>query len=201
MQVLPSALENLIEELGKLPGVGPRTAQRYAFFLLKRSPDQASLLAIALNDVHAKIAHCPKTFALIEKDETVSPLYSAKERDKKTIAVVEDPLDIVALEKTGHYKGTYHVLGGVLSPIDNIGPEELHINELVQRINDDDVQEIIIATNTSIEGESTALYIQKLLSDKTIKITRLARGLPAGADIEYADQITLSRALQERQLF
>ncbi|MCE7936690.1 recombination protein RecR [Candidatus Saccharibacteria bacterium CPR2] len=201
MQVLPSALENLIEELGKLPGVGPRTAERYAFFLLKRGPDQVSSLSAALKDIHSKIAYCPKTFALIEKGEIISNLYKAPGRDKKLVAVVEDPLDIAAIEKTGYYKGTYHVLGGVLSPIDNIGPDELHIKELIGRIKEDKVKEVIIATNPTIEGESTALYIQKLLAGKSVKITRLARGLPAGADIEYADQITLSRALQERQLF
>lgn len=199
MQLLPAALEDLIEALGNLPGVGPRTAERYAYFLLKRDPAKANQLAAALTSLHGGIKLCPKTFALIDSSQEVSPLYSDPRRDKQVIAVVAEPLDIVALEKTGSFHGTYHVLGDLVSPIDGVGPEQLHISELLQRIDDDKVEEIILATNASVEGESTALYIQQQVGDRSVKVTRLARGLPIGVDLEYADQITLSRALEGRQ--
>jgi recombination protein RecR len=200
MQLLPPALEKLIEALGNLPGVGPRTAERYAYYLVRREPAKAEQLASALTGLHSGIKYCPVTFALIAADQDVSPLYSDPRRDKKMVAVVAEPLDIVSLEKTNGFHGTYHVLGGLVSPIDGIGPEQLHIRELVQRIDDDGVEEIILATNASVEGESTALYIQQQIGpDRPVKITRLARGLPIGVDLEYADQITLSRALEGRQ--
>ena len=199
--ILPKALLHLIEELGRLPGVGPRTAERYAYDLLRRDPNISGRLASAMTNLHVSVAYCPKTFALIEKDQKVSPLYSDPERDKTVVAVVEEPLDVVALERTGQFKGTYHVLGGVISPIDGIGPEQLHINELLQRIAEDKVSEVILATNASVEGESTALYVQKQIGEQSpeTKVTRLARGLPVGVDLEYADQITLSHALEGRQ--
>lgn len=199
MKVLPKALDDLIEALGLLPGVGPRTAERYAYYLLRANPDKAKHLAKQLENVHAQIDYCPKTFALIEKGQELSLLYTDPERDKTTVAVVAEPIDIVSLEKMGSYKGTYHVLGGLVSPIDGIGPEQLHINELVQRIDDDKVKEVILATSASVEGESTALFIQKQIGDRKVTISRLARGLPVGLDIEYADQITLSRAMESRQ--
>lgn len=199
--ILPKALLHLIDELGKLPGVGPRTAERYAYDLLRRDPGIARRLADAMTNLHTGVKYCPKTFALIEKDQDISPLYADSERDKTVVAVVEEPLDVVALERTGQYKGTYHVLGGVISPIDGIGPEQLHIAELLQRITDDNVKEVILATNASVEGESTALYLQKQIGEHSgnAKISRLARGLPVGVDLEYADQITLSHALEGRQ--
>jgi recombination protein RecR len=199
-ELLPPALTKLIEALGNLPGVGPRTAERYAYYLVRREPAKAEQLAAALTGLHDGIKYCPKTFALISSSDDVSPLYSDPRRDKKTVAVVAEPLDIVSLEKTNQYHGTYHVLGGLVSPIDGIGPEQLHVRELVNRIDEDEVEEIILATNASVEGESTALYIQQQIGpDRTVKITRLARGLPIGVDLEYADQITLSRALEGRQ--
>lgn len=199
--ILPKALLHLIDELGKLPGVGPRTAERYAYDLLRRDPGISRRLADAMTNLHTGVKYCPKTFALIEKDQDVSPLYADSERDKTVVAVVEEPLDVVALERTGQYKGTYHVLGGVISPIDGIGPEQLHITELLDRIEADGIKEIILATNASVEGESTALYLQKQISEQgaDVKISRLARGLPVGVDLEYADQITLSHALEGRQ--
>ena len=199
MNLLPQALEDLIEALGALPGVGSRTAERYAYYLVRHDPAKARQLAAALTDLHSSIKYCPKTFALIDASETVSPLYSDSRRDKQLVAVVAEPLDIVSLEKTGVFHGTYHVLGGLVSPIDGVGPDELHIRELLQRIDEDKVTEIILATNASVEGESTALYIQQQISGRPVKISRLARGLPVGADLEYADQITLSRALEGRQ--
>ena len=200
-QALPRALTDLIEAFANLPGVGQKTAERYALAVLKRSRNDALKLSNALANLHTSIKRDPVTFALIDADKQTSDLYSDPSRNKKQIAVVEDPFDIVALEATNIFRGTYHVLGGVISPIDGIGPEELHIPELISRIKSDEVEEIILATNASVEGESTALYIQKTLEDAgvNIKITRLARGLPIGVDLEYADQITLSHALNGRR--
>ncbi|MGH7157497.1 MAG: recombination mediator RecR [Candidatus Saccharimonadales bacterium] len=199
MQILPPALTDVIEALGKLPGVGPRTAERYAYFLVRTDPAKAKKLADSLRELHGGIGYCKKTFALVPAGQELSDLYTDPKRDKTVVAVVAEPFDIVVLEKTNLYKGTYHVLGGLVSPIDGVGPEQLHIAELVRRVDEDGVQEIILATNASVEGESTALYIQKQIGDRNVKITRLARGLPIGVDLEYADQITLGRALEGRQ--
>lgn len=197
--VLPKALVELIEALGALPGVGPRTAERYAYYLLRNDPSISGRLAKSITDLHKGIGLCKKTFALVEDGQELSPLYTNPSRDKTQIAVVAEPFDIAALEKTGQYKGTYHVLGGLISPIDGIEPEHLHINELLQRIKDDKVVEVILATNAGVEGESTALYIQQQIKSPKVEVTRLARGLPIGVDLEYADQITLGRALEGRQ--
>lgn len=201
MSTLPKALTKLIEELGSLPGVGPRTAERYAYHLLRTDKHISDRLSKAMSELHANVKYCPVTFALIDASESVSPLYSDSQRNKKLIAVVEDPLDVIALERTGQFKGTYHVLGGVISPIDGVGPEKLHIAELVERIGKDEVEEIILAMNASVEGESTALYLQKQVEEANlnVRMSRLARGLPMGIDLEYADQITLSHALEGRQ--
>lgn len=198
--MLPRALENVIDALGMLPGVGPRTAERYGYYLFKSSDKISSSIAEALNGLHAGVKSCPVTFALINADEEVSAFYSDPARDKATVLVVEEPLDIYAIEQTKTYKGTYHVLGGAISPIDGIGPEQLHIGELIKRVNDDNVKEVIIATNPSVEGESTALLLEKMLHEQNpnLKLTRLARGLPLGVDLSYADQITLSAALENR---
>ena len=198
--MLPKALDNVIDALGKLPGVGPRTAERYAYYLFRSNENISKNIAESLSELHERVKSCPKTFALIDSSEEISPLYTDEKRDKKTILVVEEPLDIYAIEQTKAFSGTYHVLGGALSPIDGITPEQLHIKELVSRIEEDAATEIIIATNPSVEGESTALLLQKTLSEKfpELKITRLARGLPLGVDLSYADQITLSAALNNR---
>jgi recombination protein RecR len=198
VQILPPALTELIESLGALPGVGPRTAERYAYFLLKADPAVGKRIAKAASDIHDRVSYCKKTFALVENGKELSDLYTDTSRDKQLVAVVAEPFDIVALEKTGQFKGTYHVLGGLVSPIDGVGPEQLHIAELITRIDEDKVKEIILATNASVEGESTALYIQQQLGDRKVTISRLARGLSVGVDLEYADQITLGRALSER---
>lgn len=202
MPVLPKGLVALIEELGTMPGVGPRTAERYAFYLFKAQPAAAHRLATALSNVHDSVKQCPITFMLIDQENKVSPLYEDPARDKQVIAVVEEPLDVVAIEKTSFFKGVYHVLGGVISPIDGMGPEQLHVEELLARIKNDKVKEIILATNASVEGESTALYVQKQITQNApkVKISRLARGIPSGVDIEYADHLTLTRALENRQL-
>lgn len=202
-QLLPLALRNAIDQLGRLPGVGERTAERYAYFLLKADPKTSKQLARALDELHEHVKSCPITFALIDSDQDVSPLYSDPDRDKTTVAVVEEPLDIIALEQTRQYNGTYHVLGGAISPIDGIGPEQLHIPELLERIKKDNVEEVIIATNSSVEGESTAIFLQHHIKDAglNVKITRLARGIPVGVDLEYAGQITLTHALEDRRTF
>lgn len=198
MHILPPALEHVIEAIGKLPGVGPRTAERYAYYLLKSDTSTAQRLADTLTKLHDGVGYCKKTFALVEAGKELSDLYTDPSRDKQLVAVVAEPFDIVALEKTGQFKGTYHVLGGLVSPIDGISPDQLHIAELLKRIDEDKVKEIILATNASVEGESTALYIQQQIGDKKVHISRLARGLPVGVDLEYADQITLGRALEGR---
>lgn len=198
--MLPQALQDTIEALGHLPGVGARTAERYAYYLFRSNPRVSTTIAEALVNLHNGVKNCPVTFALIDVSDDVSELYSDPERDKSTILVVEEPLDIYAIEQTKQFKGTYHVLGGAISPIDGITADQLHIKELLARIVPDNVQEIIIATNPSVEGESTALLLQKMLHDEypDVKVTRLARGLPLGVDLSYADQITLSAALENR---
>jgi recombination protein RecR len=199
MVILPPALTDVIDALSKLPGVGSRTAERYAYYLVRSDPEKAQALSAALKGLHKGIGYCKKTFALVPAGQELSDLYTDPKRDKTVVAVVAEPFDIVALEKTSSFSGTYHVLGGLVSPIDGIGPEQLHIAELVRRIDEDGVTEIILATNASVEGESTALYIQQQIGNRPVAVTRLARGLPIGVDLEYADQITLTRALEGRQ--
>lgn len=198
---LPKALQSLVDEFAALPGVGPRTAERYAYFIFKSRPELAKRLAASVGTVHAGVKICPKTFALVDAHDELSPLYTDPSRDRKLVAVVEDPLDVIALEKTKQFHGTYHVLGGVISPIDGIGPEQLHIRELLERIKSDDVAEVILATNASVEGETTALYVQQQITDAGLntQISRLARGLPVGVDLEYADHVTLKHALEGRK--
>lgn len=200
--VLPRALESVIEELGHLPGVGARTAERYAYYLLRADQKNVQRLSQKIEALHDGVKLCPKTFAFIDAADTVSSLYSAPDRNKQLVAVVEDPFDVMALERTDGFRGTYHVLGGALSPIDGVTPEQLHIPELIERLKKDQTTEVILATNSSVEGESTALYIQKKIQEAkldTLKVSRLARGIPVGLDLEYADQITLGHALEGRQ--
>jgi recombination protein RecR len=197
--ILPPALQDVIDAFGALPGVGPRTAERYAYYLIRQSQDDSKKLADALSKLVDGVSYCKKTFALVPAGQDISDLYADPRRDKQIVAVVAEPFDVVALEKIGQFNGTYHVLGGLVSPIDNITPEQLHINELIARVDEDSVKEIILATNASVEGESTALYIRQQLGNRKVKMTRLARGLPIGVDLEYADQITLGRALEGRQ--
>ena len=198
--MLPSALTDVIEALSRLPGVGSRTAERYAYFLLKADQNVAKNIATSPEHLHDGVKSCPKTFALMSDNDELSPLYDDPRRDKTTVLVVEEALDIYAIENTKSYDGTYHVLGGAISPMDGITADKLHIKELIARVEEDQVQEIIIATNPSVEGESTAVLLEKLLHEKypELKITRLARGLPLGISLEYADQITLSSALTNR---
>lgn len=194
--MLPEALQQLVDEFAKLPGIGPRTAERLAFYVLRANPQDAQAMASSLSSLHAAIQTCETCFNLSAGKQC--SICMDPKRDTNVLAVVEEPLDIVALEKTGSYRGLYHVLGGVISPIDGVGPEQLNIAALAKRVKDSKIDEIILATNPSTEGEATALYIQKHLPSGT-KITRLARGLPMGSDLEYADQLTLGRALEGRQ--
>lgn len=199
MQIIPSSVAQLIEEFSNLPGIGPRTAERLTFHLLRGESNGAERLGRAVLDLHGQIRLCSVCFNLSEAEHCV--ICDHDDRDQNVIAVVEEPLDVVAIEKTGLYRGLYHVLGGVISPIDGIGPDQLQIASLVERIKSNDVSELILATNPSTEGETTAMYIRRLLEQQPVKVTRLARGLPVGGDLEYADQITLGRALEGRQAF
>lgn len=193
--MLPRALETLIQELNKLPGIGPRTAERLAMSILQRGNNEAELLAGALADLHENITECSNCHHLTS--EALCAVCQDDQRNQAIIAVVEDALDVIALERSGGFSGVYHVLGGIISPVDGIGPDQLNIATLKSRVDAGGVEEIILATNPSVEGEATAHYIRNLMPE--ITITRLARGLPMGSDLEYADQITLSRALEGRQ--
>jgi recombination protein RecR len=195
--VTPEPVTRLIEAFSQLPGIGPKTASRLTFFLLRRPAEQALALAEALKELKQKVVFCTECFNITE----ASPCAVCRDegRDRTTICVVEEPLDVLAIDRTGEYRGLYHVLHGVLSPVEGIGPDELRINELVARAKGGAIQEVLLATNPNLEGEATAMYIARLLQPLHVRVTRLARGLPVGGDLEYADSITLSRALQGRQ--
>ncbi|MCH2507180.1 MAG: recombination mediator RecR [Dehalococcoidia bacterium] len=199
-EFLPSVaapLSRLIQEFNRLPGIGPKSAQRLAYYLIRMPEEEAKSLAESILAIKDRVIFCDICQNITEN----SPCYlcSHDSRDKSRICVVEEPLDVLSLERTQVYKGTYHVIHGVISPASGIGPEDLKIRELLNRLKDGSVEEIILATNPSLEGESTAMYIHKLLSPIVNKVTRLARGLPVGGDLEYADELTLSRALDDRK--
>ncbi len=198
MKYSSEAVEKAIHELGKLPGIGRKSAQRHVFYLLKTSPDEVNELAQALLDLKTRVRYCSVCFNITEQDPC--DICSNEKRDSATICVVEEANDIIALENTGEYKGLYHVLGGVLSPLDGIGPDDLRIRELLKRLNSD-VKEVILATNPNTEGEATAIYLSKMIKPMNIKLSRIARGIPVGADLEYADELTLVRALTGRMEF
>jgi len=187
----------LIEELGKLPGIGPKSAARLTYYLLRIPEAEARALAEAIIAVKEKTVLCSSCQNIT--DSNPCAICASKERDHSIICVVKEPLDILALERTGRYKGLYHVLHGVLSPMDGIGPDDLKIKELLQRLKAGSVEEVILATNPNLEGEATAMYLQRLLSPFGVRLTRLARGLPVGGDLEYADEVTLTHALEGRQ--
>jgi recombination protein RecR len=193
------SIEKLIEEFSKFPGIGKKTAQRMAFFVLKQRKEEAEALSQAILDVKNKVSYCSVCFNITEEDPC--SICRDEKRDKSKICVVEEANDVVALEKTNQYKGLYHVLGGVLSPLDGIGPDDLKVKELVSRLKKKEIKEVIIATNPNTEGEATAIYLSKLIKPLGIKVTRIARGLPAGGDLEYADQTTLANALEGRVEF
>ncbi|MBO8170157.1 MAG: recombination protein RecR [Thermoanaerobacteraceae bacterium] len=190
------SISRLISELGKLPGVGPKTAQRLAFHLLNTSDEEALALADAIKEAKEKITYCSICSNLTDEDPCF--ICTDTKRDEGVICVVEDPKDIVAIEKTGEYRGKYHVLHGIISPINGIGPEQLKIKELLARVKEKPVQEVIVAISSSVEGEATGMYLAKLLRPLGIKVTRIAHGLPVGGDLEYADEVTLTRAFEGR---
>jgi len=199
MQIIPQSVAQLIEEFSKLPGVGPRSAERLTFHLLRANNGHERQLGDALLNLREQLAVCTRCHNFAEADICVICAHPG--RNEKLLTVVEEPLDVVAVEKTGLYQGLYHVLGGVISPIDGIGPAQLKISDLVERVSNEGIEEVVIATNPTTEGETTALYIRKQLEPTNVQVSRLARGLPVGGDLECADQITLGRALQERRAF
>ena len=196
MHVLPEPVARLIDEFARLPGIGPKTASRLTFFLLRASGEQALALSDALRELNARTRFCEICFNITE----VSPcaICRSEERTHEVLCVVEEPLDVVAIERTRQFAGRYHVLHGAISPMEGIGPDDLKIRELVARVASEAVQEVILATNPSLEGENTATFIRKKLIPYPVRVTRLARGLPVGGDLEYADEITLIRALEGR---
>jgi recombination protein RecR len=199
MAVLPEPVQNLITAFERLPGIGPKSASRLTFYLL-RAPDELSQkLADALRTLKSATSLCPVCFNITTAGRETCEICSDSRRDESTICVVEEPLDMLALERTGAFQGRYHVLHGVLSPIEGIGPEDIKIRPLIERVRAGNVREIILATNPSMEGDATALYLSQQLIPFKVRITRLARGLPVGGDLEYADQNTLLRALSGRQ--
>ena len=197
--MLPTAqpVARLIEEFNRLPGIGPKSAQRLAYYLLRAPEEQARNLAEAIQAIKEKVVLCSQCQNITDADPCL--ICRNPRRDRSKICVVEEPLDILPLERTGGYNGLYHVLHGVISPMDGIGPEDLKVRELLERLKGNEVQEIILATNPNLEGEATAMYLEGLIKPLGIKITRLARGLPFGSDLEYADEVTLMRALEGRQ--
>ena len=196
---MPAAepVSRLIEELSKLPGIGPKSAARLTYYLLRIPEAEARALAEAIIAVKEKTVLCSSCQNIT--DSNPCAVCASRERDHSIICVVKEPLDIMALERTGQYRGLYHVLHGVISPMDGIGPDDLKIKELLQRLKSSSVKEVILATNPNLEGEATAMYLQRLLSPFSIRLTRLARGLPVGGDLEYADEVTLTHALEGRQ--
>ena len=197
MQVAPEPVARLIEEFSRLPGIGPKTASRLTFFLLRSSAEQAASLAEALTQMRERITFCSTCFNITE--ESPCPICQDEGRDRSLICVVEEPLDVLAIERTREYRGLYHVLHGTISPMEGIGPEDLKIRELITRLQAERVEEVILATNPSLEGEATAMYLHRQLVPLGVRVTRLARGLPVGGDLEYADQVTLARALEGRR--
>lgn len=190
-------IARLLEELERLPGIGPKSAQRIAYFILRSDEEVAGRLAASLLEVKSAIHFCPRCFDFAEAE--LCEVCANPERDTTLLCVVEEPRDVVAIERTGEFRGLYHVLGGVISPIDGLGPEQLRVRELLDRVSGGIVTEVIVATNTTVEGETTALYLARMLKPLGLRVTRIASGLPVGGDLEYADEVTLGRALEARR--
>jgi recombination protein RecR len=199
MNVYEGPVQTLIDELGRLPGIGPKSAQRIAYYLLKAAPDDANRLAKAITEAKARVSWCRRCFNVAQGE--LCGFCRDDRRDAALLCVVEEPRDIVAVERTHEFSGRYHVLQGAISPIEGIGPEQLRVKELLRRVGDESVTEVILATNPNIEGEATAMYLAKLLQPLGVTVTRLASGLPVGGDLEYADEVTLGRALEGRREF
>ncbi len=191
-----ATLQNLIDQFERIPGIGNKTAQRMAFYVLNLSDEDANAFANAITEAHTKIKQCKICCDLAEDD--LCPICKSDTRDKSVICVVEDSRDVAAIERTHEYNGSYHVLHGVISPMDNMGPDQIRIKELLARISNGEVKEVIMATNPTVEGEATAMYISRLLNPMGIMVTRLAYGVPVGSDLEYADEVTLMRAIEGR---
>jgi len=190
-------IQRLITAFERLPGIGPKSASRLAFYMLRASDEQVQDLADAIATLKESIVYCSRCQNLSQTDPCA--ICSDPGRDQHLVCVVEDPLDVVAIERTGVYKGLYHVLHGVINPVEGVGPEDLRVQSLLERLEREPVQEVLIATNPNMEGEATAMYLARLLHPRGVRITRLARGLPVGGDLEYADEVTLSRALEGRR--
>ncbi len=199
MPQLPEPLERLISELSRLPGVGPKTAQRLAFHMLRADRQRAESLAQAIADLKARITYCERCYNIAEG--ALCAICASARRDATVLCVVEEPLDVLAVERTSEFSGLYFVLHGVISPIDGIGPEQIHVPQLLDRVRGDGVAEVIIATDADIEGEATAVYLQRALTPLGVNVTRPAHGLPVGGDLEYADELTLARAFAGRRSF
>jgi len=197
MQITPEPVTRLIEEFSRLPGVGPKTASRLTFYLLRAPAEQSMVLAEAIRQLKERISFCEVCYNITEGSSC--PICRDERRDRTQICVVEEPLDVLALERTRAYHGLYHVLHGAISPVEGIGPNDLRIAELLERLQGGGVSEVILATNPSLEGEATAMYLERQLTPLKIRVTRLARGLPVGGDLEYADEITLARAIEGRR--
>ncbi len=195
--VLPQSVERLINEFARLPGIGPKTASRLTFYLLRASDEQSAELAAALDSLKSSTRLCSVCFNITEDDPC--QICADDGRDLGMLCIVEEPLDVVAIERSRAYIGRYHVLHGAISPVEGIGPDDLKIAELLKRLNTERINELILATNATLEGDATALYLQRRLATMDIRLTRLARGLPVGGDLEYTDEITLGRALEGRQ--
>jgi len=197
MQITPEPVTRLIEEFSRLPGIGPKTASRLTFYLLRSPAEQTMALAEAIRQLKERISFCEVCYNITEASPC--PICRDEHRDRTQICVVEEPLDVLALERTRAYHGLYHVLHGAISPVEGIGPDDLRIAELLERLRGGGVGEVILATNPSLEGEATAMYLERRLAPLNVRVTRLARGLPVGGDLEYADEITLARAIEGRQ--
>lgn len=197
MNTYAAPVQELIDELGKLPGIGPKSAQRLAFHLLKLPREEAMRLATAISEAKERVAFCQRCFNVAEGE--LCTICADQRRESSLVCVVEDPRDIVAVERTGEFRGRYHVLQGAISPIEGIGPDQLRIKELLARLEPEQVSEVILCTNPNIEGEATAMYLNKMLTPLGVTVTRIASGLPVGGDLEYADELTLGRALEGRR--
>ena len=191
------ALQRLLDELGRLPGIGPKSAQRIAYHLLEADAEEARRLANAIMEVKQQVHFCPVCFSYATRD--TCDVCADSSRDRTSICVVSEPRDVQAIERTGSYHGLYHVLGGVISPMDKVGPDQLHVRELLQRLASGEVGEVILATNPDVEGETTATYLARTIRPLGVTVTRLASGLPVGGDLEYADEVTLGRAIEARR--
>jgi len=199
MPILPEPVQNLINAFERLPGIGPKSASRLTFYLLRAADDASRNLADALQNLKSSTAFCEQCFNITMAGNRLCDICASEQRDESQICVVEEPLDVLALERTAGFLGKYHVLHGALSPIEGIGPDDLKIKPLIERVKSGTIKEVIIATNPSMEGDATALYLKQQLHSYSARLTRLARGLPMGGDLEYADQNTLLRALAGRQ--